>query len=575
MAATTNAGGVTTHIRVSLKERFRPLTSWARRNAIVVLGIAGLLVVLLWLRGDVLLSSGSFNPDEAELLGEAKRALLSPIPYDTFTTSTHLLVWPYFLAALHLVGLPLSLPAAHLMSGLFYVLILSILWTVLVRRLSVWTAAIGVIGPALLLLSGVINAELVRDYMALSTELLPIALLTVAAATAFMGVSPRGGARLWISTVIIGIAPWAKPSVGLLALGLWGVIIASELRGQPPASWWKSKRVAICAVGVIAPTVVFTTVMLVGGTFGLFLSEPISTTFSYASAGSAEGAILPGVPARLTTLTPVLIGILPLVFVSGSRLRGSLILSRWHWHHSRLAISALLGLTLLGVTSTVLSPLAFPHYAILTWGGATIATICATGLATDAPLGVSWGLSPPERWGTIIVAACACAALWPYAGTFAHGFRFASPASIMNSEITSPSEVDPGLRPLSEVCRPGSEVVAWGWSPEYYSYLNWTPASRYVISQWLRATNPRQTLYRDRFVAELQSRQPSCIVNFVGPSFFGGYGPEETVQESVPEIKPLLASCYHRVLVPTTPGPIEVFSRKPACGQLDLRRSGG
>lgn len=49
-------------------------------------------------RISIIASRIALNPDEAQLLADARRASISFVPYDTFTTPTYGPIWPMLLA---------------------------------------------------------------------------------------------------------------------------------------------------------------------------------------------------------------------------------------------------------------------------------------------------------------------------------------------------------------------------------------------------------------------------------------------------------------------------------------------
>ncbi len=97
---------------------------------------AVLALVLVLVRGDLLWTSGMQNPDEAELMAEGRSAAGNLFPYSDYTTSTHLFLWPFVLGVLGLVGVPLTLVTAHVISGLSYVLLGTTGWFLTMRRIG-------------------------------------------------------------------------------------------------------------------------------------------------------------------------------------------------------------------------------------------------------------------------------------------------------------------------------------------------------------------------------------------------------------------------------------------------------
>ena len=99
------------------------LTPIRRRLGLLVplMMTAVLLVLAVELRGLYLASSTMMNPDEAELLAAGRRAALNLLPYVTYTTPTYLVAWPFALGVLAALGVPMTLPTAHVLSALEYI----------------------------------------------------------------------------------------------------------------------------------------------------------------------------------------------------------------------------------------------------------------------------------------------------------------------------------------------------------------------------------------------------------------------------------------------------------------------
>ena len=156
-----------------------PLGGVVRVTAVSLAFVA----LLVWLRGDALLSPLAFNPDEAELLADGKRAMLSLVPYRDYTTPTFLFVWPLALGLLGKLGFALTLPTAHLLSGIVYLSLIVAGWYTLSRYVH-WLYALACITPAAVVLfvgkPATGDSWINTDFFSLGTELLPIALLTAA-----------------------------------------------------------------------------------------------------------------------------------------------------------------------------------------------------------------------------------------------------------------------------------------------------------------------------------------------------------------------------------------------------------
>ena len=200
-----------------------PLGGVVRVTAVSLAFVA----LLVWLRGDALLSPLAFNPDEAELLADGKRAMLSLVPYRDYTTPTFLFVWPLALGLLGKLGFALTLPTAHLLSGIVYLSLIVAGWYMLSRYVH-WLYALACITPAAVVLfvgkAATGERWINTDFFSLGTELLPIAFLTGALLLVHTGNPLRWRPRLALAALLIGSSVLAKPQAFPLSLG---VLVAS------------------------------------------------------------------------------------------------------------------------------------------------------------------------------------------------------------------------------------------------------------------------------------------------------------------------------------------------------------
>jgi hypothetical protein len=95
--------------------------------------LVGFVVISVVLRGLTISVWGPLNPDEAELLAQARAAMLSPVPFTTWTSGTTGPFWVLFLALLGVMGAPLTLAFAHVLAAVLTGLIGFMIF-LLVRR---------------------------------------------------------------------------------------------------------------------------------------------------------------------------------------------------------------------------------------------------------------------------------------------------------------------------------------------------------------------------------------------------------------------------------------------------------
>ena len=114
-------------------------------------------------------------------------------------------------------------------------------------------------------------------------------------------------------------------------------------------------------------------------------------------------------------------------------------------------------------------------------------------------------------------------------------------------------------------CPSGARVVVWGWASELYSYNDWVPASRYV-NPWVLSPAAKIETYRRRMEQEISSRPPQCVVEAIGPAFFGEYGPDKRIVRLLPGVAGVLARCYTaRIAEPLPRRPLRYYVLRDAC----------
>lgn len=554
---------------------YHRLAAWLRREWPGLVGLAIIVLLAIWVRGDSLLSGNVLNADEAELLAEGKRAALSWVPYATSTDTTHLYPWAFGLGMLARLGFNLELPLAHLLSALAYVVVLGSVWWVLYRRVSVLTAALAVGGPALVLLT----ARDSPDFASMSSELLPVVLLAVAILVAFGPRASMGRARFATAMVLVGIAPIAKPQALLLAFAIWVVLAAhwtrlrAAQRGPTQSTW---RRWAEAAGWSLIPSAVLILAMIAGGTFSRFVSEPVAFNLHYLvnrNGGNADVDL--SITGRLAALSThfgaIMVCLLPL-FAAGSAKRGAILLRPSAWASTwRRPAAALLGISLAGFLAVAITPPYFPHYQVLIYAGALFAAACSSSIATSPQSPAPWLPAKPRGIAALpLMAILFLATAVPLAPRFATFPSWPSGWSALwgarpdESADYIPSPEDPWA-PVATDCPAGSTVLVWGWVSELYSWRGWEPASRYVNSGWVLNDSPRLQTYRQRLFQEVESDPPRCIVNAVGPQWFAWYPESATFEATMVAARAWLRRCYVAKRVQLPDRPLRYFVRRPSC----------
>ncbi len=500
--------------------------------------VVALLVVLLILsRGGYLLSHATFNPDEAELLASARRANLNLVPYSTYTGGTLLFLWPFSLALLSKFGVPLTLPTAHILVGIAYVWIAFAGWYV-ISRAAGWIWAGFLVLPTTLYifvstvgLGGQTTGR--QDFLSLGTELLPLSILILAAVILLAPASCPTRRRIAVIALLAGLSVWAKPQILPLAIALLfvAVVMKNLLPGEKNTGGaTSSSRDALVAVGAfLLPSAVFLAVMAIAGTFNSFLQEPVRFLTAYVGSRVTTGGVSPTFSGRVGSATTFILQYpmsIPWALAGligwGSLSFGSRSRSRW------LAVAAWIAPLLACYFTLLLAFPLFAHYANIVYAAALLSGMVGAtisrhfGRTRPIPKSVT---SP--AFLTFSLVAISSLAVW--------STSIPLPAATAAPHVRST---------IGRVCPPRSQVLVWGWSAELYAAYDWVPASRYVDSSWQILPTKGQRYYKQTLIRELQTDPPKCIVEAVGPQFFGGLTAADTITQVMPTTGSFIARCY-------------------------------
>lgn len=509
-------------------------------------------------RRDRILSLSPLNPDEAELLAGGKRAAISLVPYEKFTTATYGPAWTMLLGIARRIGLPLSIPVAHVLSAALGATV----GLMLLRRVRL---EIGRLRASLLLLPLLLywaQGFNHNDFFSLANEILP--LLFVVLAALCLTLRADTALQYVLTALFLGLAAWTKYSFAILALVVL-LITAKRWAHRAGRPVWRLATVAV--VANVWPIGLVCWAKLSGVDSRLF-SESIVNTWEYILGGGGGGLGASGTPGMLVRFSSVgyaLLSVFPLVsvLVAVLSVRYSVAAQRreiarrnsgsyFSMASKLLEIDALLTATFLSVFVTY--PI-FPHYNHLLLGGLFASLVIALAMSRNGTLTSEhhlWWTTrafPRTQMAVALLVVCLVA---PLLG----GVKQVTTSSSISNLFSSKSGTwerawDRNEIPLSQFCPHGSSVFVWGWSAELYSFYAWEPASRYVTTGGLMTDNklsqsPSRT--RKNLVNELRQEPPRCIVDATGPSFFPGYGPESRLACQMPRLWRQLRRKYEEMV---------------------------
>ncbi len=442
------------------------------RPAVVYVSVAvGLVVATAILRGGAISEWGLLNPDEAGFMASARAARLSPVPWSTWETGTTGPYWTLFLAGLGVLGAPLTLAFAHLLSAVLWALMAFVLFVAMSRAIGRGPALVATVvwwfPVAMTWLVGMPG-----NFSELSTEYLP-ALLVVASALV-----PREqlAARPWLFAVLgvlTGLAVGAKYQVAPLALAFVVaqliVLRLSARRTLVSASWWLAGAAlpvaAIVLMMVASPTTNWT---LFEQNFSVLLGYVGNG--SQLQIGSLGGGRVQATIASIAGTGPF--GSFGPAYYLLALLAGLIWLGRHSEWRSNVARVVLIAAAFAAV---LVAGMGAAHYLILVFA--------AAGLAATMPVKPGARLFPgrlssPAR--TRALAIGAAVGLVCVIGYVIPRFAYIDPLTPREAAAAfSPGSVnrDPAL---ARACPPGSKAMVWGYAPEIYLAQDWQSTLPYL-----------------------------------------------------------------------------------------------
>ena len=506
-----------------------------------VLGIVGPVAVLvlfvavsLAMRKYTLDAFNFVNPDEAELIAQGRAAMDSFVPFTTWTTATTGFVWVQFLALLGFAGFPMTIAFAHLLSGIFVGLMGFLFFLLLRRRVAwPWALAVALLGWLPLGLESPLGSA--SDFGALSTEFLPATLIMIAA---LMPIDSRR-VRIWTfvaSGLLCGLAVGAKYQALPLAIALLvSQLIALEL------PWRKLVKPALLYVAAAALPFVIVVLSMV-------LSPAVSWTLVrqnlnfLANYGSALEF---GLRVQNSTALIVERFFFPIaILLVGALCFVSTI---------RIAIARIL-IVGAGIAGVFAGGMGFAHYLILLVAAVMIAAALPV---RELPLGFTRAMRAPvnRSIAALLVAILAFSVYWP-----AHTNGPLASLADVGKTLSADSVIrDPRLE---AACAPGSTVVVWGWAGELYDHYDWHNGIPFMNVTQLTASDANYDSGRILMARAVSSPDTDCVVDAVGPPFFG-FTADESLTLVYPTMVKRLAEDYT-----ATPGLVDceacmVYVRKP------------
>jgi hypothetical protein len=502
--------------------------------------------VFMWLRRGQIVSRYAVNPDEAELMASAKRGALSWIPYKDYSTPTFGPVWPTILGFLNRLGLPMTIPMAHLLSAITAAMTCSIIAIFLFKRLGLLTTLLIVAPITIQWGLGFYSA----DFVGMATEIFSVFFLIASVAVGWSRL--RTTPAVLLSSVLMSLAFWSKYQFGLIVLTLLIALWIRHRINHP------LRAVFLVAAGFLCfPIVLFTASAILGTPFWK-LFESIEFTIDYALAGGLNNsgtgtpldrmASVGGVFFSMISITAVL-GYVLIISLRSQAVKPEIVRTRLVFQpYFRQITRYLCGsfpIFIAGIITLYVSYPLYPHYAYILLSASVICLMIVS--ADQVTTCMNQNTVNPHIWNKRILFRLSLGFALLFSLTNAQAIvvrpwsadkvtweEARTSEGAMWKRATNQYGVD-----LETVCPRKSQVLVWGWASELFSYYDWLPASRYPNTAHLMSNNPfglDTTKFRSRFIKDLKESEIDCVINAIGPGFFAAFPPESDIQVQMPEI---------------------------------------
>jgi hypothetical protein len=470
-----------------------------------------------------LLYNGELNVDESQVLAQAMRFGIDPVPWRSVVggSSGPLNTWIVMWAPLF--GLPYSyLPARITSLACILVTLHATAWTagrICSKRLSLLLTL-----PAATLMLTTLNP----DFLHLASEMLPSAMLACLVALVWKRRSPPPAWHSFAIGVVAGALPFTKLQVAPAAVVLFGYAAASLVWRRGLTASTADMFRLLCG-GVMVPTLILGPVVTAGAW------EDFMTFYLRYGATYNTARILDIPPWRLVIAgsrefsafwIPLTLGL-----TTGALLN-------WLRQHRQgwlpfVALLPIFGYAALMLLLATWTRMGLPHYLILLLGPFTLtcAAVARLGTAGD------------RMRGRTVVAVVAITLLIQVAMFLSEAFR--KPRMLSHWGIAGHAVADEAKR-LSAT---DDTLFVWGWAPKFHVMSGLPPATRFAVNTTPVGEGTAATLYIRRTLEDLAVSKPRVILDatdeFIGDNRVKGLA---ATYLSLPALAALIERDYSLVM---------------------------
>lgn len=555
-----------------LEVRASPTVSPARTSRRLLFFALLSLAFFVLIRAPTVFYNAPFNPDEAEMLANARKFTIDMNSWRSVDTSSggpldsFVLMWP------GLIGQSPSFATARV--------------TAMVLLFSAWLALLGLPGQAkggsriaaLTSLMLFLGGTRMTDYMHYSSEILPLSLLTFVLALMARMVDRPADLRLaTLAAVLLGSVPFTKLQATPPALFLGLALAWLTARSRTSASSGLS-RLAMLFAAALLPAILILGPLVVTGDFDNFWKSYIGFALGYLQGGVGKSA-------PVTTIR-----ILKALFEPNRLVQAY--------------FAAMAGLTVIGVIvnfAGIRRP-SSPAFVLFAIGSGLFASSLFAAMTPGRPFFaygnfllmpaaalavLAWSLEPASRaatsmarerrWlapvgiGSILLVVCGAA-------LNAAGLKNARPElydverTDFAPAVMAPESFFGSGDVIPDLLDKDRRVLIWGWMGQWYVQSTAIPATRDMLSYNQTWPGLLRPYFRDRMMSDLRQASPRFILDAVAPGSFYYQDAAREGLSSFPALKRFVDAAYVQISH-SPPGAAcpRTFIRKDALAELNAR----
>jgi hypothetical protein len=484
---------------------------------VLIVGILGFFTHLKFIR-----SEWTMNPDESELIATARLAAMPGGLNSNYTTSTYGPIWPEFLAILNHLGMTLNHSNAHLLAFIMKMFIFLTPQCIAISkmRLSRLILVLIPINIALFLPS-------TTEFAFLSTELLPLALLTFAVIVIL-----RMNYQIYpvVAGVLFTTALLSKYQSLLMFVILLGFIFLRSIREGVIDRKHLFSAVAKLVLSIVSSLCVFTIILVQSNSFQKFFGESFLLSAKYSTGGEYGGGanILSKivVGSNLLLEQPIIMCVpflILIIAINSNFLDQRLASLNGKLSYDKIVFFIFSVFISVGFLTVFIPGNKFPHYLLFfVWtlvmyllAFAEVSRIFSASHRSANDFQSALKKSHFVISVAIILAINSSSSL---AGPI---------KDLMDSPMTiSKDDSRHSALESSEVlqyCPKGSQVLVWGWSAELFAHYDWLPAPDVVNDVARMKIGILSENTKIRITKAISSQETKCIFEAIGSQYFGGF----------------------------------------------------